>query len=109
MTQSPKRPVHFVSAQFYLSEWIEFLGTTQAEVARRIGVTEGAVSHWVNDRHGMKLENLEKIAAALDIPVGFLFEVKPEKGYLTVPVKVPEDDLHWFLPFTEFVANRRKR
>lgn len=45
----------------------EFLATTtQAAVAREMGVTPGMVSHWVTDRRGIAAEWVLKLCALSD-------------------------------------------
>lgn len=41
---------------------------TQEDLANKLGVTQGAVGHWLNGRRTIDLVTLEKIAAILHIP-----------------------------------------
>lgn len=53
-------------------------GTTQQELATKLGITQGTLTQWVNGRRNPSFETVERIAEALDVPVGFLLSDKIE-------------------------------
>lgn len=48
-------------------------GLTQEELATKLGVTQGAIGHWLTGRRSIDVKSLEKVAAALDVPTATLF------------------------------------
>lgn len=48
-------------------------GLSQAKLAELVGVKAGTVAGWELDRHGVRMGHLEKLAAALGVPVRRLF------------------------------------
>lgn len=105
MRRAPKRPTFF-----YLNEWLAFRGMSQAELSRRTGLTDGFISQLVNERHVGSLESLEKIAQALDIPLGWLFDVKPEPGYTPIVSLVRDgNDYRVAIRFLEALGARPPR
>lgn len=53
-------------------------GITQAELADRLGISYVGVSQWENDLRNPKIETIQRIADALDIPVGELLGTIPQ-------------------------------
>jgi transcriptional regulator with XRE-family HTH domain len=53
------------------------LGLSQAEVARRSGVSERRMGHYIGDRSEPDLQLLVKIAAVLDVTPNYLLGVEP--------------------------------
>jgi transcriptional regulator with XRE-family HTH domain len=51
------------------------LELTNAEVAKRVGVTEGAYYHYINDQREPNLRTLKNIAEVLQISLDDLLEV----------------------------------
>jgi transcriptional regulator with XRE-family HTH domain len=49
-------------------------GTSQDELARRLGVNKASVSCWVNAKNSITVENLIRVADILDVSVMFLIE-----------------------------------
>lgn len=43
---------------------------TYDQVASRLGVTRGAVSHWLNGRHEPGIKQLKELAAMMDMTLG---------------------------------------
>lgn len=69
-----------------LSERLRQVGMSQAELAKRLGITRQQVNKWVKCRQGMTIETAKKIAAILNLESSDdLFEWNPtrdqEKGY----------------------------
>lgn len=54
------------------------LGLSQAEIARRSGVSERRMGHYLGDRSEPDLQLLIKIAAALDVTPNYLLGVEPK-------------------------------
>lgn len=54
------------------------VGITQAELADRLGISYVGVSQWENNLRNPKLETLQRIADALDVPVGELLGATPQ-------------------------------
>lgn len=54
------------------------LGLSQAEVARRSGISERRMGHYIGDRSEPDLQLLVKIAAALDVTPNYLLGVEPK-------------------------------
>lgn len=57
-----------------LPQLIQRTGLTQAEFARRVGMSESTISHYANNRRIMSLENAKTIAATLGIHIDDLYE-----------------------------------
>ena len=57
----------------YLRAWLDHLGLKQADLARRLGVTQPTVSKWVNKRNAISMDQVIAIAEALDIDDTALF------------------------------------
>lgn len=61
-----------------MNTWIEAakkrmrdMGITQSVLAERLGVTQGAVAHWLSGRRSPDIPTLERILKALDLaPLG---------------------------------------
>lgn len=49
-------------------------GIKQEELGRRLGISQHTISQWESGFRNPKLETMERIAAALDVPVGSLLE-----------------------------------
>lgn len=85
----------------------EAKGMSQKELARRIGVSQSTVGMWESGKNRPEMRNLERIASALDVPMGELLADTPQarrRGVRvpvlgTVPAGIPieaiEDVLGW--------------
>lgn len=51
-------------------------GTTQEEIAEKVGVSQGTLSGWLNKLRTPRLSQLPKLEAALDLPPGTLIASK---------------------------------
>lgn len=57
-----------------LPQLIQRTGLTQADFAHRVGMSESTISHYVNNRRIMSLENAKIIATALGVHIDDLYE-----------------------------------
>lgn len=60
-----------------LSEYLNLPHVTQASLAQRLGVSQGAVSHWLNGRSTITAERAKEIEAATDYLVT-RYELRPD-------------------------------
>lgn len=65
-----------------VKEILKSKGMTAKELAAKIGISEGALSLSINGNPN--LQTLERIASALGVPVGTLFEA-PKEGVIHCP------------------------
>jgi transcriptional regulator with XRE-family HTH domain len=54
--------------------WREFLGLTQKEVAKRMGITQAALSQMESAENNLRKETLKKLATALKLDIAQLQE-----------------------------------
>ena len=52
--------------------------TTQQELAQKMGISQAAVAQWISGTRKPSLDTLDRIATALDVPVGFFLSDKTE-------------------------------
>jgi transcriptional regulator with XRE-family HTH domain len=96
----PKRRLQRYWTKIYIVEWCQYKRINQAELARRTGLSEGLISQIITGESNGGPESLEKIAAALKIPLGFIFDHAPRRGGDWVCRWVPDRHLptvHAFL------------
>ena len=78
----------------------EVRGLTLQKIAEQIGSSHGALAKLETGEAGMSLERIERLAAALNLPVGFLADPSmryvPVQGYLTGAGGWAEDPGPWF-------------
>jgi len=55
-----------------LRKWMAKNQVTQLDMATRLGVTEGAFSHWLNGRREPKIEVIQEIAKIMEISTSAL-------------------------------------
>lgn len=79
----PKKPV-----RHFMSEWRDYRGLTQEQLADRLGVGKSSVSRWENDVRGIDMGVLAAICEALDIQPTAIYRRPP-----TANSKSPEDML----------------
>lgn len=53
-------------------------GLTQKELGAKLGVSYQGIAQWENNMRNPKIGSLQRIAAALDIPVGELLDTAPQ-------------------------------
>lgn len=56
-----------------IKELLREKNITQGELAKRMGITNGAVSQILNDKYAPKLDTLQRIADALEVDIAELF------------------------------------
>ena len=61
-----------VSTPTRLAEALTATGTTQQDLADRVGVVKATVSHWCSGRNELSIKTAEKIAEALNIRAAWL-------------------------------------
>jgi transcriptional regulator with XRE-family HTH domain len=76
----------------YLREWREHRGLSTEGLAEKAGVSPGLVSQIENRKSSGSADSLEKLAKALEIDVGELFDVKPAKGGSVLRIFVADKD-----------------
>lgn len=62
-----------------LRSWLRDQALSQAQLAKRIGVTEGAISQWLNGYSRPSLDNLVELSRQTGMPVDSLIEDLPER------------------------------
>jgi transcriptional regulator with XRE-family HTH domain len=77
--------------RFYVTEWREYRGLQQKELAKLAGISESLISQIEARNVNGSPESLEKIAGALGVSLGVLFDVKPHPGGRLVEYWIPED------------------
>lgn len=80
----------------YIAEWCAYRGLSQADLAKATGLSEGLISQLFARESNGGPDSLEKIAKALRIPIGYLFDVAPKPGGRWVRYWVPEEHLPTF-------------
>jgi len=56
----------------FTRQWMRENQITQFQMATRLGVSEGAFSHWINGRRAAKMETIQEVAAIIGIPTSSL-------------------------------------
>lgn len=77
----------------HIAEWCAYRGLSQAELAKRTGLSEGLISQLFARESNGSPDSLQKIAQALRIPIGYLFDVVPKEGGRWVLYWVPQEHL----------------
>lgn len=74
--------------QIVLKKLREDVGMSQAELAKKIGVSQSTVGMWESGRNSPEFNNLQKIASIFDVSIGFLVEgvEEPHKKGNWIPV-----------------------
>ncbi len=67
-----------------VKELLKQKGMTAKELAAKIGISEGALSQSLKEGANPNLQTIERIATALDVSVGELFEPSA-KGVIVCP------------------------
>ncbi|UVJ42346.1 helix-turn-helix domain-containing protein [Pseudomonas sp. LS1212] len=91
------------------------LNVTQEQLAERIGVSQGAVGHWLNKRREPKLEVMNQILAALDLAhlrISPMVQIaEPDGSYCvagdstTIPsALIPQHELYFRYPVISWEA-----
>lgn len=82
---TPPLPLGF-SGRLVLA--IQRAGLSQRSFARRMGVTEGAVSKWVNEEREPQLKALAKMAVVLGVSCDWLVGVPDRPGPAQGPARI---------------------
>jgi SOS-response transcriptional repressor LexA len=56
-----------------LKQILRYKNLTQEDLASRLGMTQGAIGHWLTGRRSIDVHKLQQIADALDTPIENLF------------------------------------
>lgn len=91
-----KRAPQTTWKSLYIVEWCEYRGLSQVDLAKRSGLSESLISQLIAGRTNGGPDSLEKIAFALGIPLGYLFDVEPHQGGRWVRYWVPAQHLTTF-------------
>lgn len=62
-----------------LRSWLRDQELSQAQLAKRVGVTEGAISQWLNGHSRPSLDNLVALSQQTGMPVESLIEDLPAR------------------------------
>jgi len=93
----------------------EEAGLSQAEIARRIGVDDSAISQWENGRRQPNLALAKRLAGVFGVTLDFLVE-DPDKSntsisslrvFLRASRRLTHEDLESLMAFTRFVAQAK--
>jgi transcriptional regulator with XRE-family HTH domain len=57
----------------------ESAGITQAELGRRMGVTQAAVARWESGRRLANVNTLQRVADALELNLSIIFSAQPPR------------------------------
>lgn len=93
MKQPSKRALQVAWSDVHIIEWCAYRGLSQAKLAKRTGLSVSLVSQLFAKEANGSPDSLDKIAAALHIPLGYLFDVVPQPGGRWVQYWVPERHL----------------
>ena len=62
----------------HIKETLKQRGLTQNELAERLGINRVSLSRLLSDKNDMRLSTIKKIADAIGVPVGQLFDQKQQ-------------------------------
>lgn len=88
----PRPPTRRVWRRIYLQAWREKRGLSVEALAEKAKVSPGLISLIENAKSGGSPESLEKLAGALGIEVGELFDVEPGSDGSIVRIWVKDSD-----------------
>lgn len=66
-----------------LREWLDANHTTQADLARKVGVSQPVVSDWLNGHMFPSIKNLRQLSKITNMSIDALLYVKPARGRST--------------------------
>ena len=94
-----------------LNDALRKAGMSQSELARRIGVTRGAVNHWVTGRAEISMEHLLKIAKVLGMSTSEILgddvlfaETKEQRELLQLADRLSDHDLEQLIRMARLLA-----
>lgn len=61
-------------------DWLEKAKKSRAELAADLGVTEGAISHWINGRYAPERDKLSEIRDITGFSIDELVDSLPRKA-----------------------------
>jgi transcriptional regulator with XRE-family HTH domain len=76
---TPRQPTRKIWRRIYLREWREYRGLSVDALGKKAKVSPAIISLIENRKSAGSPDSLEKLARALVIDVGELFDVKPDK------------------------------
>jgi len=62
-----------------IRSWLKDKDQTQAQLAKSVGVTEGAISQWLNGHSRPSLDNIRALSQQTGISVDALIDDLPER------------------------------
>ena len=92
-------------------KWIMFeKGLSQAELGAKMGMGQSRISKWITGERTPSLENLEKIAKALNMSAGELIDYELDKKKLSDKDKlaIKEQEINLLKDKIKFLENKVK-
>lgn len=106
--RKPARPpTKRVWRRIYLEAWRDKRGWSQEDLAEASGVSTGQISLIESRKSAGSPETLEKLAKALQIEVGELFDVQPGQEGSILRAWIHDDDRGAVEAFIETMSKRR--
>lgn len=102
--KSPRLPTKRVWRRIYLQAWREKRRLTVEALAERADVSPGLISLIENAKSAGSAESLEKLATALGIEVGELFDIEPGSDGSMVRMWVKDSDRSRILGMAEALS-----
>lgn len=108
-TRKPLRgPTKRVWWRIFLEDWREKRGMSQEELSAASGVSTGQISLIESRKSAGSPETLERLARALQIEVGELFDVQPSQEGSMFRAWVHDEDRSAVEAFIETMSRRRQ-
>lgn len=91
----PRRQTENTWSHLYVRDWREHRGLKQKELAALAAISESLLSQIEAGLVNGSPETLEKLARALGVSLGVLFDVKPKANHKVVQYLVSADAFPW--------------